>query len=233
MRRKISEGSVGGAYFKELSNSPTSHFIVSPSLADVFQALESNFLLSKYKDTRDKSGNAVVVYALYYGLTESERLTWGYPPGRYYRNYFVQRCFEFTGAVHEFLSQNQTIRCNNCNKNFPLEEKSSFELYKWRCPECGDGICSIINLGKDFEVEVEQLRDDLMLEAVELEILNTLHHEGKAMRAGEISVLIDVTYQLVGKRTRKLQDKGLVTKSKSEDNNMRSAVTDRAQATYF
>ena len=54
------------------------------------------FLLTKYKDTRDKDGAAVSVYAFFYGLTESERLAWGYPPGRKYRNYFVQRCFDYT-----------------------------------------------------------------------------------------------------------------------------------------
>jgi DNA-binding MarR family transcriptional regulator/DNA-directed RNA polymerase subunit RPC12/RpoP len=234
VRRKIAEGSIGGSYFQALGgNPPTSHFIVSPNLADVLQPLEANFLLSRYKDTRDKNGEPVVVYALYYGLTESERLAWGYPPGREYRNYFVQRSFEFTGAIHEFLSQNQTIRCNRCGKSFPLELRTSLELYRWRCPECGDGICSIVNLAEDFEAEVKQLRKDLMLEPVELEILNTLNQEGKAMRAGEISVLIDVTYQLVGKRTSKLQDMGLVDKSRGDDKNVRSEVTERAQATYF
>ncbi len=234
VRRRIAEGSIGGSYFQDLGgNPPTSHFIVSPSLAAVLQPLEANFLLSRYKDTRDKNGEPVVVYALYYGLTESERLAWGYPPGREYRNYFVQRSFEFTGAIHEFLSQNQTIRCNRCVKSFPLELKASLELYRWRCPECGDGLCSIVNLAEDFEAEVRQLRKDLMLEPVELEILNTLNQEDKAMRAGEISVLIDDTYQLVGKRTSKLQEMGLVDKLRGGDKNVRSRVTERAQATYF
>ena len=38
-----------------------------------------------------------------------------------------------------------------------------------------------------------------MLEQVELEILNTLNTEAIPMRAGEVSALIDVTYQLVEK----------------------------------
>lgn len=234
VRRRILDGTVGGTYFQNLNNPPTSHFLVSPGLGDIFRSLESNFLLSKYKDTRDKNGNAVAVYALYYGLTESERLTWGYPPGREYRNYFVQRCFDFTGAIHEFLSTNQTIRCSHCGKCYPLEQKNSFELFKWRCPECQDGLCSVVNLADDFQIEVAQLREDLMLEGVELEILNTLNSEDKPMRAGEISALIDVTYQLVGHRTSKLRDTGLVDKKSSpEDGKMRSTVTERARGTYF
>ena len=90
-----------------------------------------------------------------------------------------------------------------------------------------------MNLGKDFDLEVEQLREDLMLEPVELEILHTLYQEGRPMRAGEISVLIDVTYQLVGKRTSKLQDMGLVVKARGDDKYMRSEITERAQVTYF
>ncbi len=65
VRRRIQDGTVGGTYFQELSSPPTSHFLVNPALGDIFGSLESNFLLSKYKDTRDKGGNAVAVYALY------------------------------------------------------------------------------------------------------------------------------------------------------------------------
>lgn len=234
VRRRILDGTVGGTYFQNLSNPSTSHFLVNPALGDVFRSLESNFLLSKYKDTRDKNGSAVAVYALYYGLTESERLAWGYPPGREYRNYFVQRCFDYTTAIHEFLSRNQTIRCSHCGKCYPLEQKNSFELYKWHCPECRDGLCSVVNLADDFQTEVAQLREDLMLDGVELDILNTLNSEDRPMKAGEISALIDVTYQLVGHRTSKLRDTGLVDKMPSpEDGKVRSVVTKRARETYF
>ena len=73
-----------------------------------------------------------------------------------------------------------------------------------------------------------------MLDQVELEILNTLNTEAKSMRAGEVSVLIDVTYQLVGKRTSKLQDMDFVIKRRSDDDGrMRSKITDRAKDIYF
>lgn len=234
VRRKIQDGSVGGTYFRHVKNPPTSHFVVSPALCDVFRSLESNFLLSRYKDTRDKDGKPVAVYALYYGLAEAERLAWGYPPGRDYRNYFVQRCFEFSAAIHEFLARNQTIRCQACGKCYPLEQKASFELFKWRCPECRDGICAVVNLADDFRNEVARVREDLLLEEVELELLNSLRSEGRPMRAGEISLLIDASYQLIGHRTSKLRDLGLVDKHQSsEDGKMRSAITDKAVTTYF
>ena len=106
----------------------------------MFASLESHFLLSRYKDTRDKDANPVIVYALNYGLIEAHRLAWGYPEGRDYRNYFVQRCFDFTAAIHEFLASKQTIRCDHCEASFPLARKEAFELYKWQCPDCGEGV---------------------------------------------------------------------------------------------
>lgn len=233
VRLKINDRSVGGTYFEDVRNPPTSHFIVSPNLADIFRSLEANFLLSKYKDTRDKNGKPVIVYALNYGLTESERLSWGYPPGREFRNYFVQRCFDFTAAIHEFLSKNQTIRCGSCGTCYPLDQKDSFELYKWRCPECRDGTCSIVNLSEDYVSEIGKVRGDLMLEPIELEILNTLEEEKTALAAGEIAALIDETYQLVGRRTSKLKDMGLVDKDKDSNGKMKSRITDRAESVYF
>ena len=78
------------------------------------------------------------------------------------------------------------------------------------------------------------VKTNLMLEPVELDILSTLNAENKEMRAGEISVLIDVTYQLVGKRTSKLQESGLVNKERNpEDKKTRSTITGRAKSTYF
>lgn len=180
VRRRIIEKEIGGNYFSNLGGNPqTSHFIVSPELEDVFASLESNFFLSRYKYTRDKSGSDVIVYALFLGLCESERMNWGYPEGREYRNYFVQRCFEFSRAIHQFLSSKQTIKCNSCGHCHPMEMKQSIELFKWKCPECMEGTCRIVNLSDDFQEEVEKLDREIMLEPVELEIIATLNYEDK------------------------------------------------------
>ncbi len=233
-RKKIISGEIGGTYFSNLSNPPTSHFIVTPKLGDFFISLESNFLLSKYKSTRNKSGQQVMVYALYFGLVESERMNWGYPPGREYRNYFVQRGFDFTRAVHEYLSSNQTIKCIDCGTCYPLDKSASFEMFHWKCPECSVGECSIVYISEDFKIEISGLDRDIMLEPIEIEILSVLHSEKRKMRAGEISSLIDSTHQMVGKRTSKLQELGLVGKSKNDtDRNTQNEITSRAVHLYF
>jgi len=234
-RKRITDGETGGRYFDSLGRNPqTSHFIVSPDMMDIFSALESNFFLSRYKYTRDKEGKDVIVYALFLGLCESERMSWGYPEGRDFRNYFVQRCFEYTRAVHRFLSGNQTIKCGLCGQCHPMDKKDSIELFKWRCPECMEGVCSVVNLSDDFSTEVEALNKEIMLEPVELSIVTTLNEEKRRMRAGEISALIDTTHQMVGKRTSKLQEMGLVKKERDDnDGRMRSELTDICKETYF
>lgn len=234
VRRKISSGDIGGGYFTNLKGvPPTSHFTVSPELEEVLASLEQNFFVSRYKNMRDKNGNDVIAYSLFLGLCESERMAWGYPEGREFRHYFQQRCFEYTRAIHQFLSRNQTIKCNYCGACHPMEIKASLELYKWKCPECAEGICEITNLAEDFKDEVKKLDKEIMLEPVELEIVSILHDECKRMRAGEISALIDTTHQLVGRRTSKLRDLGLIIKEQDRDGHMKSNLTDRCEETYF
>ncbi len=143
VRKKIQEGAVGGTYFQNLGNPPTSHFLVQPSLESVFRSLEANFLITRYKEMRDKNGNHVIVYALNYGLVEANRMSWGYPAGREYRNYFVQRCFDYSRAIQEFLGQKQTIRCEQCLACFPMENHDGIKMFDWLCPGCKQGKCQV------------------------------------------------------------------------------------------
>lgn len=233
LKRDISTGQVGGKYFSGLKLPPVSHFSVSPSMEKLLASLELNFLVTKYHEMRDKSGKDVSIYALSYGLCESERLAWGYPRGRRDdRSYFVQRCFNYNPVIQQFLESNQTIRCESCGACYDLDKRETIEFYKWRCPECQTGTCSIISLGMEFAQEVANLSAETMLPAIELEILETLNEEGVPMRAGEIASLIDTTYQLVGHRTTKLSDMGLVKKS-SLDGANRSTISSKAKSRYF
>ena len=233
LRKRIHRGEVGGTYFNDLgSNPPVSHFTVTPNLEGVLSSLEFNFLVTKYSDIRDKDGRDASVYAFFYGLAEAEKLAWGYPSGREYRNYFVQRCFDYNRVIHQFLSQTSTIRCGECGACFSMDDEDKIKFYKWRCPECQVGTCEIVQLSEDFEAEVAKLDEAVMLEEVELNILNVLNESGEWMRAGEISGFIDETYQLVGRRTGKLQDLDLVEKDVIEGNRQ-SRILQKARDIYF
>jgi DNA-binding transcriptional ArsR family regulator len=182
---------------------------------------------------RDKDGKDIIIYALYYGLCEKERLSWGYPAARREdRSYFVQRCFNFNHAIHQFLSKRQTISCSTCGAAFPMDKLTDFEFFKWKCPECSEGHCSVVNLSDNYLSEIKSLDRAIMLDEVELDILEVLDQEGGLMRAKEISSFIDRTYQLVGKRTGKLQESGLVEKEQ-QGTMVRSGITEKAKSLYF
>lgn len=199
----------------------------------MLSSLELNFLVTKYHEMRDRDGKDVSIYAMFYGLGEAERFQWGYPKTiKDYRKYFIQRCFNYNSVINEFLVKNQTIRCGECGACFTVDKRESFELYNWNCPECRKGKCAVVNLGDDFLEEVQTLKEDIMLDKIELDILNILNDEDKPMRASAISALLDLTYQLVGKRTTKLQQMGLVDKHEVE-NSVRSSITSKANEIYF
>lgn len=233
LKKRINRGEVGGNYFAELGgNPPVSHFYIDPKLESVLASLEFNFLVTKYSETRDKNGRDVFVYAFLYGLAEAEKFAWGYPAGREFRNYFVQRCFDYNRVIHSFLSTTSTIRCEDCGSCFSMDDREKIEFYNWKCPSCNQGVCAVVNLSDDFESEVALLDKSLMLDQVELEILTALNESQNWMRAGDISLLIDQSYQLIGKRTSILQDRGLVEKSRV-DGHKRNKITEQAVKTYF
>jgi DNA-binding transcriptional ArsR family regulator len=233
LKTKISTGEVGGSYFAGLSNPPVSHFTIYPTLEPMLASLELNFLVTKYHEMRDKSGNDVSVFCLNYGLCEDERLPWGYPKGRRDdRSYFVQRCFSYNTVIHQFLASTQTIKCDECDATYPIEERDKIEYFDWLCKDCKQGRCKIVSLSDDYIKDLQSLNDELKLEEVELDILEVLNSEDREMRAGEVSALIDKSHQLVGRRTAKLRENNLVEKE-YKNNVTLNKITKRAREIYF
>ncbi|RQO33643.1 transcriptional regulator [Herminiimonas sp. KBW02] len=233
VKSNISTGKIGGTYFEGLTNPPVSHFTIYPSLEPMMASLELNFLVTKYHEMRDKSGDDVSVYCLNYGLCEDDRLAWGYPKGRRDdRSYFVQRCFSYNAVIHQFLAATRTIRCDDCGATYPIEDKEKIEYFNWQCKECKAGKCKEVNLSADYMKELAALNEDMKLEEVELDILEVLNSEGREMRAGEVSALIDTSHQLVGARTAKLKDSFLVEKE-TKNNITMNRISERAKEIYF
>lgn len=233
VKTKISKREIGGSYFDDLTNPPVSHFTIYPTLETMLASLELNFLVTKYHEMRDKSGNDVSVFCFNYGLCEDERLPWGYPKGRRGdRSYFVQRCFSYNSVIHQFLASTQTIKCDECGATYPIEEKEKIEYFEWLCKECRQGRCQVVSLSDDYIKELRKLDDELRLEEVELDILEILNSENREMRAGEVSALIDTSHQLVGRRTAKLKENNLVEKE-SKNHVTLNKITARAREIYF
>ena len=102
-----------------------------------------------------------------------------------------------------------------------------------RCPACGEGTCTVTNLSKKYEQTLRAVNNDLLLPRTEFGILQTLFQEKDPLRAFAIAAELDCSYQLVGKRGKILEERGLVTRERDDAGNRVFEITDPAKAAYF
>jgi DNA-binding MarR family transcriptional regulator len=212
---------------------PTSHFHVPSDFDSLLSTLELNFFLTKYFEMKDRDGRKVSVFALNFGLCEKHVIEFGRPAGkREYRLYFVERIFDYTSIIKQFLEQNQEIKCEECEAIFGLDKLDGLKLYGMSCPTCRKGTCVVTNLSRQYENILQDVQTELLLPATELGILETLHQEDRDLAASEIAEDLDCSYQLVGKRGKLLEEKGLVDRL-MQRNRRRFRITKTARGEYF
>jgi hypothetical protein len=225
----------GSTVFRDIEGQPpTSHFHVVSELDQLFSSLELNFFLTKYFEMKDRDGRAVSVYALNYGLCNRYNIEFGRPTGkREFRLYFVERIFDFTPLLRDYLKQNQEIKCDVCNEIFGIDKLSSLTLFNMLCPKCREGTCRIINLSKRYGEILDNIRPDLLLPQIELGMLETLHNEHRELFAQEIAEELDCSYQLIGKRSKILEERGLIDRTKNDNDRRVYRLRDDAVKDYF
>lgn len=212
---------------------PTSHFHVLADFDGLLSTLELNFFLTKYFEMKDRDGRKVSVFALNFGLCEKHSIEFGRPAGkREHRLYFVERIFDDTGIIKQYLEQNQEIKCDNCGSVYGLDKLESLKLYNMSCPNCRTGTCVVINLSRRYEKILQDIQPGLLLPATELGILETLYSENRTLAAAEIAADLDCSYQLVGKRGKIMAEKGLVDRL-MERNRRKFRITETARGEYF
>ncbi len=213
---------------------PTSHFHVLVPFEGMLLTLELNFFLTKYYEMSDRDGRKVSVFALNYGLCQKYAIEFGRPEGqREFRLYFVERIFDYTPLLQQYLAKNQEIVCEHCGENFGLDKLDALRLFNMRCPSCQQGTCRVTNLSRKYEPLLRAVDKEMLLPEAELGILHTLHSEGKAMFAADIAAELDCSYQLVGRRGRHLWDRGLVSRAENEAGRRTFEITTDAEAAYF
>lgn len=182
----------------------------------------------------DRDGRKASVFALNYGLCQKSSISFGRPVGKTeYRLYYVERIFDYTPILENYLKVNQEIICNNCQTVFDFSDLATLQRYQMRCPDCSIGTCQIINLSKKYESILLSIDPELLLPATELGILQTLRVEGAPMFAGEIAADLDCSYQLVGKRGKMLSERGLVERKENEQGRRQFELTETAETQYF
>lgn len=212
---------------------PTSHFHVVSELEGVLSTLELNFFLTKYFEMKDRDGRKVSVFALNFGLCEKHSIEFGRPTGmREFRLYFVERIFDSSPIIRSYLQANQEIKCSDCNAIFGLDKLDSLRMYRMKCPQCGTGTCKVTNLSKKYEAILRDVNPELLLPSTELGILETLHGERRDLMAAEIAEDLDCSYQLVGKRGKIMEQKGLVDRL-MEQKRRKFRLTEQALREYF
>lgn len=213
---------------------PTSHFYVAVEFESLLATLELNFFVTKYYEMSDRDGRKVAVYALNFGLCQKIAIAFGRPvEKREHRLYFVERVFDDTSLLRQFMQQNQEIRCNDCGKTFELDQLPGLKMFGMQCPDCKIGVCGITNLSKKYEALLNSVAPELLLPPTELGILQTLETEKRPMYAGEIASELDKSYQLVGRRGKTLAERGLVRRALNEQSRRTFEITPLAQTSYF
>jgi DNA-binding MarR family transcriptional regulator len=78
-----------------------------------------------------------------------------------------------------------------------------------------------------------KIQEELLLPQTELGILHTLHAEGEPRRPVFVAAELDCSYQLVGKRAVRLEERGLVKRLRDGQDHRILEITPLATNSYF
>lgn len=215
---------------------PSSHFHISLDRESLLNSLELNFFVTKYYVMSDRDGNKVAVYALNYGLCQKRSIEFGRPRGsreKRYRQYFAERVFDFTPVLDSYVRNNQEITCDTCGVRQEIDSLSALKAYGMLCPACKAGTCQVVNLSRKYEAVLNSVSESSLLPRVELGILQALDSESRPLNASDVAAELDCSYQLIGRRVKNLDERGLVNRDEYEQNKRVYRPTRLAKDVYF
>lgn len=231
--RKLRKREVSETLRSITGRPPTSHFHISQEFDSILSTLELNFFITKYYTMSDRDGRRVSIYCLNYGLCEKYTIAFGRPSTeRAFRLYYVERIFDYTPIIQDYIASNQEICCNACGKEYDSSLLPSLRLYNFTCPECGQGTCEVTNISKKYEAFLRQVDEESLLPRTELGIIQTLGHVDGSLYPGEIAGELDVSPQLIGWRGKKLSERDLITRIE-HGGRRRFIITDTAKRIYL
>ena len=219
---------------KKSSTIQTSHFYIPKHCEKYISTLELNFLVSKYFEQSDRDGQKVCVYALNYGLCVDNNIAFGRPRGD--RKYYISRIFDYEEVLDSFLKSYKVYVCDTCGYKYNYGE---YEVIKQANDVCFKGCCKKSTYKEIYTfsdaIVPKGLKDSERLLEIQFDVLAAIKELNEAY-ATPISQELDCYYQMVNAATRKLLEKGLVTKEKKFlEGKLRSvySLTSKAQLLYF
>ncbi|HHB1595604.1 TPA: hypothetical protein ACN976_003775 [Vibrio campbellii] len=220
-------------FSKDKTRPPTSHFFINKKLEEVLKPLEMQFFVTKYNEQKDQDSSELMsFFSLNYGLCVSEDIHYGRGSDR---KYVIQRRFNNTQTLNDYLNNAKHIICNNvgCNAIHDYEKLSMIEMFDMLCPKCKVGTCNV----EHANVDVELADETILLPEFDMQFINCLKVDSPQYPSG-LAQELDCTYQKVGKRAAKLKDMGfLQTKEMLRDKTLGKrnyySLTDKAVEIYF
>lgn len=227
--------------FKSIPKSriPTSHFFINKEYEKFLHSLELNYFVSKYYEQADRDGIVISIYCINFGLCREQNIIYGRPKGgTKYRKYYISRHFNYDKLIQHYLLEQKQFVCGNCGIEYPYTESDILSRIGMMCYRgCKEvGKVNEVYKFKDQNL-LEGVRREKLLPEVELDILHVLSQNTKAkLYASLIARELDCAYQLISRRTTKLQQQDLLSKEDvviDGSNRKVYHITDKATKLYF
>lgn len=194
---------------RDKSRPPTSHFYINKKYEDYLKPLELQFFITKFNEQKDQDSSELMsFFSLNFGLCESEDIIYGKGSDR---KYVIQRRFNYTRLVHEYISSAKNITCNTCDAQHELDMLPMLEAFDMLCPKCKKGICSI----NEVAVAIPMANEEIQLPELDMQLLNSLNIESPQY-ASSLAQELDCTYQKISRRALKLKESDLLSIEKKK-----------------
>ena len=232
IKKKITSGIyTSGAYLQTIPYS--SHFYVKEIYNKYLETLELNFFISKYTEQSDRDGEKVSIYCLNYGLCQKKNLPWGKPQGGKYRKYFIQRPFNMSVVLNEFLMQGQAIYCTKCGATFTQEQLPLLEFSHFKCNRCQGQVVKTSMLTESIKNELKKFQNEELLPQTETRVLLFLCNQNIALYAKDIAEELDMSSQSVAQICKRLDtDYGYIYRARQGTDKYMYSATEKARGFY-
>lgn len=215
IKTEITTGKLKGSLY-DTKEPYTSHFYVLIEMEEQLNSLELNHYITKYDEKSDRDKNKISIYCLNYGLAYKNNILWGKKKHYNYRKYFIERPFNFSQLITNFLSKKEVIICSNdnCRKTFNQEDLQALKLYNMKCNSCSSEVLVTEVIDHEFKRLLSKIDTLDKLGKIEYSIMLALLNSGKPLFAREIAEEIDLSSYLIAARCKKLdKEKGYIIRS--------------------